>query len=129
VNRTYSNLLIELAHGQAKLLSHKTKEAWLSGYRNLGHHLNDPQTGDSLYGLLLEVNWRAEACVKNPRLSGEQYTQAAHKWKALPSTERAHGPSPKRVKELASGSQHSAPRPANDTAHIKTKPSPKKEVS
>jgi hypothetical protein len=65
--RKYSFALIDLAHGTAKSVN--TRMAWLSGYRNLGQHLNDPINGPVLYQQLLEARWHAAACVKVSLLS------------------------------------------------------------
>jgi len=80
--RSYSFRLINLAHGSARTLSLSTQMQWLSGYRNLGRLLNDPETGQALYQQLVEVHWHAEACVKNPTLTCADYQAAIRNWKA-----------------------------------------------
>jgi hypothetical protein len=96
--KCYSMLLIEIAHGELRL---STGKDLLAGYKNLGSLLNSPIVGKTLYDKLVETNWSCEATIRNPKLSYQQYMDAADRWRNLPQEEKKGHISPIRIRELA----------------------------
>lgn len=96
--KLYSIKLISIAHGT---LAKITKMVWLSGYRNLGKLLNNPERGNELYDKLVNSGWSCYTVVKNSKLTHEDYITAINNWNRKHPQFRKSPQDAKDIRELA----------------------------